>query len=136
MIKINGTNNKLEEFQDLWGKAIRFSASGRKEGVAPRLFFYVGGCDDEKQILIELSFTKEEFDNMELNQEEDITKEITDIGYSDNKGWLTLIDSKFTCSLTKIDDNKAQIKFNCKDDFEDITIEIDEIVSHQITTKE
>lgn len=129
MIKINGKNYKLEEFEARWGKFTRTVDHVEKKGIAPRVFFFVGEGDDEKEIMVELSFTDEEFKNMKIGVEVNMKSEITDIGYTDREGWLSIWNNNFTSSLTKIEENKFHVKLKCVDPFEEIDIEIDEIIT-------
>ena len=128
MIKINDEAYELQEFDIKWGKFTRMINSVKKTGIAPRVFFYVGS-EEEKEIIIELTYTQEEFQNMETGVELDMQKEIVDIIYNDEEGWISLGNTNFSCSLTKVEDKKFHIKFKCGDSFENIIIEIDELIT-------
>lgn len=126
MIKINNKDYTLEEVECQWGKFTRTYHSITKTGIAPRLFFIVGEESDSKNLLLELTITDEEFKNMLIGKELDMKDEVTDIGYADDKGWLSLPISDYVFKVTKLDSDKFLIKFKCCDSFEDITFEIDE----------
>ncbi len=126
MIIINDKNYKLKTLDCYWGKFTRRYHSIIKTGLAPRLFFLVGEDNNSKELLLELTITNEEFKNMPIGKELDMKEEITDIGYSDSKGWLSLAGNDCTFKLTKLDSDKFLIKFKCGDSFENIDFEIDE----------
>ncbi|MCH5166581.1 MAG: hypothetical protein J1F35_01690 [Erysipelotrichales bacterium] len=128
MIKINDEDYELQDFDIKWGRFTRTINSVEKTGIAPRVFFYVGDENKVKEVIIELTFTKDEFQNMKINKEVDIQKEIIDIIYNDESGWISLGNTNFSCSLTKVEDRKFHVNFNCKDTFENISIEIDELI--------
>ncbi len=110
MIKINNKEYKLEKMDCYWDISTRVYNSNIKTGLAPRFFFLVGEESSYKELLIELSLIVEEFENMLIGETLDLKKEVTDIGYTDNAGWLTLI----------------KMEFKCNDSFENIRFEIDE----------
>lgn len=128
MIKVNDKAYELGEFDIKWGKFWSKTNGVEKTGIAPRVFFYVGEGDDEKEIIIELTFTDKEFKELEIGKEINLKKEITDIIYNDKGGWLSISDSDYTCSLTKLEEDKFHVKFECHASFDEITIEIDEIL--------
>ena len=126
MIKINDKDYKLKELDCYWGKFTRTYHSIAKIGIAPRLFFRVGEESDSKELLLELTSTDEEFRNMPIEEELDMKEEVTDIGYADDKGWLTLAGNERVFKMTKLDSDSFLIKFKCGDSFEKISFEIDE----------
>lgn len=126
MIKINDKDYKLEGLDCRWGKFTRTRNSIIKTGIAPRLFFFVGEENDSIELPLELTITLEEFKNMLVGEEFDMKEEVTDIGYSDNKGWLSLAGNNCTFKVTKLDLDKFLIKFKCDDSFENISFEINE----------
>lgn len=125
MIKINDKEYNLENLNCHWGKFTRTYHSITKTGIAPRLFFIVDE-GDIKELLLELTITDDEFKDMPIGKELDMHEEVTDIGYSDNKGWLTLNGCDYIFKVTKLDLDKFLIKFKCKDFFENLSFEIDE----------
>ena len=129
MIKINNKEYKLEKMDCYWDTSTRVYNSNIKTGLAPRLFFLVDEESCYKELLIELSLIVEEFENMLIGQTLDLKKEVTDIGYTDNAGWLTLIETSFMFKLTKLDLNRFLMEFKCNDSFENISFEIDEEIS-------
>ena len=126
MIKINDKEYNLENLNCHWGKFTRTYHSITKTGIAPRLFFTVDEGDNSKELLLELTITDDEFKDMPMGKELDMYEEVTDIGYSDNKGWLTLNGNDYTFKITKLDSNKFLIKFKCGDSFENLFFEIEE----------
>ncbi len=126
MIKINDKDYKLESLDCHWGKFTRTHNSITKTGVAPRLFFLVGEEDSSKELLLELTITDEEFKKMPIGKELNMKEEVTDIGYDDDKGWLTLSGSDYMLKITKLDTDEFLIKFKCGDSYEQISFEIDE----------
>ncbi|MCX4248701.1 MAG: hypothetical protein OSJ65_02925 [Bacilli bacterium] len=136
MIKINDKDYKLKELDCHWGKFTRTYHSVTKIGIAPRLFFFVGEEDNIKELLLELTITDEDFKNMPIGKELDMKEEVTDIGYSDNEGWLTLAGNDCTFKVTKLDSDKFSIKFKCGDSFENLFFEIDEEIKIEFPQKD
>lgn len=132
MLKINNKDYKLEELDCRWGKFTRTYNSITKTGVAPRFFFFTSDNDDEIELLLELTITDQEFINMPLGKELDMKEEVTDIGYSDELGWLSLAGNKCEFKVTKIDLNKFLFKFKCEDSFENINFEINEEIKLEL----
>ena len=127
MVKINGKDYILEDYGVGWGNFFKETDAGRKEGIAPRFKFYIRDGEEEAEILLELSYKVEEFKAMKNNEEVDLKSEVTDIIYW-NDDWIGLIDCPFDCRLTRIDDDNFLLKFRCDDDFEEVHIEIEEIL--------
>lgn len=82
--------------------------------------------DNSKELLLELTITDDEFKDMPIGKELDMYEEVTDICYSDNKGWLTLIGSNYIFKVTKFDLDNFLIKFKCENSIENIFFEIEE----------
>lgn len=126
MIKINDIEYKLEALDCYWGKFTGSCGFDIKTGIAPRLFFYVDTKENSKELLLELTITDDEFKNMPIGEEIDMRKEVTDIGYSDNKGWLTLGDTNCILKVTRLNSEKFLINFKSPESFESISFEINE----------
>lgn len=56
-------------------------------------------------------------------------EEVTNIGYSDSKGWLTLNGRNYIFKVTKLDSDKFLIKFKYGDSFENLFFEINEEIN-------
>ncbi len=136
MIKINDHEYSLEKFNYNWGKFTRTYHSITKSGIAPRLLFIVGDEDNSKELLLELSITDKEFKDMPIGKELDMSEEVTDIGYSDHEGWLTLNGSSYIFKLTKLDSNRFLINFKCEDCFENIFFKINEKIILEFPKKD
>ena len=126
MIKVNEKKYNLESFDYRWGRFTRTYHSSKKTGLAPRLYFMVEEKENSIELLLELTITDDEFKNMPLRKEIDMRDEVIDIGYADNKGWFSLIQSNYTFKLTKLDSYCFLIKFKCEDSSLDVSFEIDE----------
>lgn len=92
--------------------------------------------DNSKDLLLELTITDDEFKDMQIGKELDMYEEVTDIGYSDNKGCLTLNGSNYIFKVNKFDSDKFLIKFKCGNSFENLFFEIGEKIVLEFPQKD
>lgn len=126
----------LENLNCHWWKFTRTNHSITKTGIAPRLFFTADEGDNSKDLLLEFTITDDEFKDMPIGKELDMYEEVTDIGYSDNKGWLNLNRSNYIFKVTKFDSDKFLIKFKCGNSFENLFFEIEEKIVLEFPQKD
>jgi len=107
MIKINDKEYKTYNTKISWEKFISYKYNQKRTGIAPRILFYV----DNINIEIELSFSKDMFEEMEIGNKSNIKEYITDISFTDGKGWITLMDGKYDFNITKINNKNFLIDF-------------------------
>lgn len=120
MLKINNTVYDNYEIEVLWGKY-----TWKKEtGLAPFIKFE----NDKFCIGLELRYSDVMFKETKLNIKKDITKYITDITYEDKKGWISLIISEYTCSITRIDNYNFKIEMNINSKDDNIIIKTNETI--------
>ena len=73
---------------------------------------------------IEMNYSYEMFRENDLDKEIDISKYITDILYSDEKGWVPITNNEHNTRIKKISDNEYDLYLDVKDDSFDIKIEL------------
>ena len=68
---------------------------------------------------------------MKNNTKNNIKDSISDITYENDKGWISIIDGKYNCDITKINKDTFNITFNIttKDIDEEFNIKIDENIN-------
>ena len=118
MIKINNKISKKYKTKIIWNN---FSAvvNGKKEiGLAPIIKFFI---DNKIIIELELVFSKEKFQELEINKKINISRYLVGVSYEDDKGWLPILNDSTSIYFTRIN----QTEFNI--DFEINSIELDDI---------
>lgn len=123
MIKINDKEFKEFEEKILWGTFSAVTNGQKRNGIAPRIMF----CINNTLIGLELTFSKEMFENIELKTKTNIKRYISDVTYEDEKGWISIVDGQYNCDITRINDKDFQLEFHIiaheLDDIFDIFIE-------------
>lgn len=121
MIKLNKQEYDNYTTEIIWGTFDVYFQGEKRKGTAPFISFNI-----ENKILIglELTFSKEMFNNLKLN--ENMESYITDITYEDKNGWISLITDKHKCNITKIEQGKFKLNVDViADQFEKLKISID-----------
>lgn len=118
MIKINDKKYDKYNTSVSWGKFSVSSSLVKREGKAPFIEFII---EDNFLIGLELTFSKEMFEETPVNKKVDISRYLSDITFEDNKGWISIIENKYECYITRIDKNDFEFDFHIVcDDFDDI----------------
>lgn len=124
MIKLNDKEYKNCEVDVRWGTFVTCSQGQKRKGLSPFLTFCVNG---EIFIGLELSFSKEMFENLENGVETSIDRYVTDITFEDESGWLSIYNGKHRCTVKRIAENEfklcLEIRAKDLDDEFNITIE-------------
>lgn len=108
MIKINNIEYNKFETDISWGKFTLYSNGQKRTGIAPFITFYV----DDMLIGLELTFTKDMFEDAQIGVETDIKKYISDITFEDEKGWISINDGQCHCNITRISKDRFHIDFH------------------------
>lgn len=108
MILVNDLEYNKFETKILWGNFF-VNYSGKKRcGIAPFITFHF----DDIVIGLEFTFSKEMFENTSVGIKTDIKEYISDITFEDKKGWISINDGQYDCSLTRINEKNFNIKFH------------------------
>ncbi len=108
MLKINNIKYNKFETKISW-ETFSVTTNGRsKTGISPFIAFNV----DNILIGLELTFSKEMFESIEIGIKTDIKKYISDITYEDNHGWISIIDGEYDCSVIRKSANIFHINFH------------------------
>ena len=93
-----------------------------RNGIAPYIQI---ALNNEIDIGIEMNFSYDMFKELELDKDIDITKYITDILYSDELGWVSIIDSEHYSRIKKISDDEYSLSLYVKDGSFDIEVNLE-----------
>ena len=114
MIKINNVVFTIDELKISWGKFLVSSKGHKREGISPYITFYISDDFGNKNTLsIETTYSSNEFEMLKENKEIDFSKYISDICYTENGMWDSIIIGDYTSRLTKLDKNKYKILLKC-----------------------
>lgn len=114
MIKINNVEFIIEEVKISYGKFSVSSQGCKRQGISPYISFYINDNFGNKNILsIETTYSTDYFKILKVNEEIDCSKYISDIIYTENGIWDSLITGKYTSELIKLDKNKYKIILQC-----------------------
>lgn len=123
IVKINDIEYKDYDINVIEQSFSAFSyKDGKKSertGVAP--FIQIDLIKDI-HIGIEMNYSYEMFRENDLDKEIDISKYITDILYSDEKGWVPITNNEHNTIIKRISDNEYNFYLDVKDDSFDIKI--------------
>jgi len=108
MIKINDLKYDEYDTKITWGDFWVSHHGIKRTGVAP----FITYDTNDASIGLELTFSKEMFEDAKKGEQIDIKQYITDIIYDDEKGWISISDREFECSLTKITKKRFNINFH------------------------
>ena len=103
MIKINNKRYDSYDYKIVWGNYDAVILGKRNTGVSPFIKFNI---EDNIFIGIETVFSKELIKSMNVNEKFCLNSYITDITYEDEKGWVSIITSKYNCELIKLGENR------------------------------
>lgn len=123
MIKLNKQEYANYITEITWGTFDVYFQGKKRKGTAPFISFNI---ENEILIGLELTFSKEMFNNLKLNEQINIESYITDITYEDKNGWISLITDKHKCNITKIEQRKIKLNIDViAEQFEELKISID-----------
>lgn len=127
MLTINNKEYKKIKVQIIWKNYTIVSSKNKRSGISPSFIFNT----DNETITIETTTSKTIFENMKINTKINIKDNISDITYEDDKGWISIIDGKYNCDITKINKDAFNITFNITTDDidEEFNIKIDENIN-------
>lgn len=108
MLKINDRKYNDYDIKVKWGNFSAYSNGTKTSGTAPFITFNI---KNSIFVGLEFIFSKEMFENTELNTVINIDKYISDITYEDEKGWASFITEKYNCNMTRINENIFKIEF-------------------------
>lgn len=108
MIKIADKRYEKYEIKIKWYKICRVLKGKKIEGFAPFLQFNI---EDKIFIGLETSIVKEAYDKIELDVKTDANCFLTDITYEDELGWVSIIDEKHSCYITKKSQDLIKLDF-------------------------
>lgn len=109
MIKINNDEYKNYKTDIFWGNYERTYNKVTKKGIAPSFQFNI---KDKIFIGLELTFDKENFKLLNLQEKTNITDYLTDISYEDENGWCSIItEDNYNCTITKTNNNEYLLEF-------------------------
>ena len=97
-----------------------------REGIAPFICFKL---KENISLGLELTFSREMFEEMQLNVKVNLNDYLTDITYEDDMGWLSLIIEKHNCYIKKIDKDLFSIELNVVSENDNLDI----IINHNIS---
>lgn len=134
MVIINEQKYDLDRVETEWGTFTRKYKNQIKTGIAPRINFFLCRDNENIKLTLELTVTREEFKDMEIGIKKDLKEEIADIGFEDDKGWMSLIGNDYTFFITKINNEKFATKFRCNSNYETLNIDMDEVIEIVLPT--
>ena len=108
MIKINDKLYNDYNIKISWGSFEKIYFDEILKGISPFIKF---NLENNIFIGIETCFSKQQIENMKLNEKTNIKQYITDIIYEDENGWISIIIEEYDCDLTKINANEFKIEF-------------------------
>lgn len=108
MIKINDKLYNDYNIKISWGNFEKIYFDEILKGISPFIKF---NLENNIFIGIETCFSKQQIENMKLNEKTNIKQYITDIIYEDENGWISIIIEEYDCDLTKINANEFKIEF-------------------------
>lgn len=108
MIKINNLNYDEYETEISWDKFVVGTYGKIRTGIAPFITYNT----KDASIGLELTFSKEMFENAKNGEKIDIKRYISDITFEDEKGWISIYDGEFECSVTRIDKKRFNINLH------------------------
>lgn len=114
MIRINNKEYVHYNTKVSWGNFETVIFDKKEIGISPFITFNI---EDNIAIGIETRISKEKLKSINIGEVVNLDKYITDIVYEDKKGWVSIIDGKRSCSLSKIIDDIFLIEFSV--DFEE-----------------
>lgn len=114
MIKINDKEYFNYTYNVSWGNFETTNSSGKENGISPFITFNIA---DNLSIGIETMISSEKLNSIENSEVVNLDKYITDIIYEDENGWVSIVDSKYSCILSRTMGNIFLIKFSV--DFEE-----------------
>ncbi len=122
MIKVNNKQYDNYDVKITWGNFESVLDKEKVKGIAPFITFNI---DNNTFIGIETSLSKEKLKS--INTKLNINKYITDVTYEDEKGWLSIINGKYDCSITRVDEDVFKIDLNVlSEELDEINIVIEE----------
>ncbi len=122
MIKINRNEYNNYVTKITWGNFEVVSYGKKRIGKAPIIRFNI---NDNVFIGLELTFSKEMFENMKLDKKINIRQYVSDITYEDENGWLSIIDEEYDCNIIRTAEKKFKINFYAEDKFYELKVFVD-----------
>lgn len=109
MIIIN--DEKYDDFgvEITWGNFSVTSHGKRRTGISPFISFNI---ENNRSIALEFTFSDEMFKQMKVNIKTNVKEYISDILYADERGWISAIDDKYECNITRINEKCFRIEFH------------------------
>ena len=98
------------DFKLTYGRYSVYQDGKRREGESPIVLFRF----DDILIRIETTYDKTWIENLKINEEQDITKYLSDISYEDKNGWCSIKTGFYSCTLTRLEDNLYNVELKCK----------------------
>lgn len=111
MIIINNKEYDNYTIQVSWGNFSVSYQGKRRTGIAPFISFNI---ENKLFIGLELTFSNNMFKEMKKNIKTNIKEYISDVLYKDERGWISIINSDYDCSITRIDEKNFKINFYIK----------------------
>lgn len=108
MIRINNIEYNKFETEISWKNFLVSSYGHKRTGIAPFITF----CINNMFIGLELTFSKEMFENTVLWIKTDIKEYISDVTFEDEKGWLSINDGQYECNIIRINEKNFHIIFH------------------------
>ena len=121
MIKINTKEYSRYTTKITWGDFEVNSHDKKRTGKSPFITFNI---ENNIFIGLELTFSKEMFENTKLHKEINIKQYVCDIIYENRNGWISIIDGKYDCNITKIGEREFKMKFFVEAEFYELKINI------------
>lgn len=123
MIRINDKEYSNYSTKVTWGNFEVFISGEKSAGIAPFITFNI---EDNIFIGLEFVFSKEMFENTQLNSEINVKKYIGDITFEDEKGWISITTGKYDCNITRISETEFKLElFVESEEIEPINMIID-----------
>lgn len=108
MIRINNKKYYNYDIEITWGNFKTIVCGQETCGIAPIIRF---NLENNVFIEIESVFLKEKVENSYLNEKINIERYITDVIYKDDKGWVSIITGKYSCSIIRVDEKRFKLEF-------------------------
>ena len=126
MLKLNNKKYSKVSYQVSFGEYKVKQNGKERTGKSPRITFML----EDFHLMLEFIYDKEWIKKIKINDKKEISSYLTDIMYSDSKGWLSLIYGKFRCYLERINDKDYFLDFYCNviEDEEEFNILLNEII--------
>ncbi len=122
MIKINNKEYNSYTTKIIWGNFEVVSYGKKRIGKAPIVRFNV---ENSVFLGLELTFSKEMFENMNLKTKKNIKQYISDIMYEDENGWISLVDGEYDCNILKIAEKTFIINLYVNAELDELKVVID-----------